>query len=261
MFHYTRALGKAGFKIIFSYFSFMRPYSKKPNKYPLEKRFKKVSNLCKKASDALQADLHVEGLENIPNETCCFFSNHLSTYDALAFLIALDKPFTFIAKKESEKYPFIGKCIKSIDGDFIDRADLKQSLRVMMKMESDLKKGTKNWLIFPEGTRNKDQMMLLGEFHHGTFRPAMKAKVPLVPAVICGSALVFKTKPQFKKYPVYLKFLKPIMPSEYEGKTTQEVAILVQNRIQQALTYEARSYIHKEFLKLKSKKYRFNEIY
>ncbi len=51
------------------------------------------------------------------------------------------------------------------------------------------------------------------------------------------------------------------MPSEYEGKTTKEIAQLVQDRIQQALTYEARSYIHNEFIKLKTKKYRFNEIY
>ena len=77
-------------------------------------------------------------------------------------------------EKELEDKPFAGKVITGIDGLFLDRNDLKQSLRIMMKVEDDLKnRKDKNWIIFPEGTRNKDPMKNVKEFHHGTFRPAV----------------------------------------------------------------------------------------
>ena len=86
-----------------------------------------------------------------------------------------------------------GKIIKGIDGQYIDRNDLKQSLRVMMNVEADLKnKRDKNWIIYPEGTRNRDVMHNLKMFHHGTFRPAVKAGVPIVPVATYGTFRVLQ---------------------------------------------------------------------
>lgn len=231
-------------------------------KIPVQKRYKKVRRLITRVNWALRHDVKVEGLENIPNETSCFFSNHMGACDPLIYFEAFkDTPVTFLAKKEVEQMQFVGKVFSSDLGLFLNREDLKQQLRVMMKVQESLQRKEIHWVIFPEGTRNKDHMGLLLPFHHGTFRPAMKAKVPLVPTVIFGSFRVLSKKHNYKRYPTYIKFLKPIYPNEYEGKTTEEVAQLVQSRIQQELTFNLRKIDHQRMTELKDKYYRPNRIY
>ena len=261
MWHVIKAALLMAPRIIFSYFAWMISYSKKNSNVPVEKRYKKVRKLITKANHALKFDTIVEGQENVPDEVCCFFSNHMGATDPLIYFDASEKPLTFVAKKEIEKLPFVGKVFKSDLGLFLDREDLKQSLRVMMKVQESLTKKEISWVIFPEGTRNKDQMGLLLEFHHGTFRAAMKAKVPLVPTVVYGSFRTLSKKHNYKKYPTYIKYLKPIYPQEYEGKTTEQIAKIVQSRIQAELTFVTRAIDHKRMLELKDKFYRFNRIH
>ena len=261
MWHVIKAALLMAPRIIFSYFAWMISYSKKKKDVPVETRYKKVRKIITKATHALKYDTLVEGKENVPEEVCCFFSNHMGAADPLIYFDASDKPLTFVAKKEIEKLPFVGKVFSSDLGLFLDREDLKQSLRVMMKVQESLSKKEISWVIFPEGTRNKDQMGLLLDFHHGTFRAAMKANVPLVPTVVYGSFRTLSSHHNYKKYPTYIKFLKPIYPEEYQGKTTEEVAKIVQSRIQAELTFVTRKIDHQRMLELKDKFYRFNHIY
>ncbi len=261
MTHYTQAVFQAGVPILWAYFAWMRKFAKHPEKYPEELRYKKLRKLLIRLSNSFNIKYHVDGLENIPEETCCFISNHLSAYDPLALICVLDKPCTFVSKKELEDKPFAGKVIKGMEGLFLDRDDLKQSLRIMMKVEDDLKNvKNKNWIIYPEGTRNKDVMKPLMEFHHGTFRPAYKAKVPIVPVVVYGTFRALKRRPNFKKYPIYIKILKPLYPGDYESMSTQEIAKLTQERIQRVLDFEMRKLDHDEMKKIGNKNYRFNQI-
>ncbi|MBQ6920643.1 MAG: 1-acyl-sn-glycerol-3-phosphate acyltransferase [Bacilli bacterium] len=261
MWHILRTVLLSAPRIIASYFAWMLSYSRKNTKTPIERRYKKARKLILKVNHNLKLDVLVEGKENIPNETCCFYSNHMGAADPLLYFQAIDKPVTFVAKKEIEKLPFVGRVFRSIDGQFLDRGDLKQSLRVMMRVQDSLTKKEINWVVFPEGTRNKDNMGKLLPFHHGTFRAAMKAKVPLVPTVVFGSFRILHTKHNFKRYPTYIKFLKPIYPSEYEGMTTEEVARIVQSRVQAEVTFQARKIDHSRMVELHDKYYRFNRIY
>lgn len=259
--HYGKAVLTTGVPILWDYFAWMRKYAKHPEKYPIEKRFKKVQSLLQRLSRGFNVRYIVEGKENIPSEVSCLISNHLSAYDPVALICVMDNPVTFVAKKELEKSPFIAKIITGIEGLFLDREDLKQSLRIMMKVEDDLKnKKDKNWIIFPEGTRNHDPMANLKEFHHGTFRPAVKANVPIVPVAIYGTFRVLKRKPRYKKYPVFIKFLKPIYPEEYKDLKTPEIAKICQERIEQAISFDLKIKDHKEMPKI-TKKYKFNQIY
>lgn len=261
MWHILRAVLLSSFRIIWGYFSWMISYSRKNCKTPIEKRYKKARKLLLKVNHNLKLDVLVEGKENIPEETCCFYSNHMGAADPLLYFAALDKPTTFVAKKEVKNLPFVGKVFKAINGQFLDRDDLKQSLRVMMRVQESLAKGEINWVIFPEGKRTKDHMDNILPFHHGTFRAAMKAKVPLVPTVVFGSFRILHTKHNFKRYPTYIKFLKPIYPSEYEGKSTEEIAKEIQSRVQAELTFETRKIDHKRMVELHDKYYRFNRVY
>ena len=231
---------KVAWRIPLEYFLWMKRYSKNKDKYPMDIKYKKLRKLVSRITYNLDADINVIGLENVPKETCAFFANHLAAPDPIPLITVLDRPMTFLAKTELESVPFVATAISSIEGLFIKRDDLKQSLRTMMKIEEDLKSKRKNWLIFPEGTRNKDDKANLLEFHHGTFRPAVKAGVPIVPVAIFGCQRLFDKESRFKKYPVQLIFDKPLYPQDYENMTTQEVALYVQSRIQYLLAYVAR---------------------
>ena len=140
----------------------------------------------------------------------------------------------------------------------MDRKDLKQSLKVMMAVQKDLENKNKNWAIFAEGTRNKDPLAALREMHAGTFRPAVKSKTTIVPAVILGAQRLLKRKPVYKKYPVIISYLKPIPYEEYQNMTNDALAKMVQEQIQKELTYHVRPLYHQLMLKYNKKKYRFN---
>ena len=248
-------------RIIFSFFAWINPYYKNKDKIDLNKRYKKVRDLISKVDDALHIDIHVEGKENISDSASCYYANHLSSTDPLPYFKIFDKPVAFLGKVEIEKYPFVGKLLAVGGGLFLKRDDLKQQLKIMMKVQDSLKEGKTNWFIYPEGTRNKDQLTVIPNFHYGTFRAAMKAGVNIVPVVNYGCFRILNTKHTFKKYPVHIKFLKPITKEEYEGLTTEEVANMVHSRIQQELTFNIRKLDHEEMTKLNDKYYRFNKMY
>lgn len=240
---------KSGLRIISNYFSKMKKFARHPEKYSIEERTSNGRILAAKVSADLSVVTQIEGLENIPADQFSYFvGNHLSEFDPFIPFAALSKPVSYIGKYEIRNFPFVGTFLKSLSGEFMDRKDLKQSLKVMARVEEDLKKQTKNWVIFPEGTRNKDPQSLCLDFHHGTFRPAMRAGVPVVPFVIIGTDRVFKSKPIYKKYPVLVKILKPITVEEYRSMTSQELATEVKSRIQRTLSFEMRE---KDLLEMK----------
>ena len=260
MFHYTKAVVRVVPRIVATYLFYLRKYAKKIDKYPRAIRFSKMRNLCKHILNAVGAEVTVFGLENLPDSNFCIVSNHMSMIDPLPFMVNYDKPLTFVGKKELMDMPMVPAAFKSIEGEYLDRDDLRQSLKVMLRVEDDLRKGEKSWMIFPEGTRIRDQLLPVAEFHHGTFRPATKAKVPIVPAAIYGSFRLLKSKPQFKKYPVSISILKPIMPEDYEKMQTCDVALLAQQAIQREITYHLRPLDHKIMSESKDKKYRFTQV-
>lgn len=246
--------------LIFDTFAWIFKYSNHPEKYPLDVRYAKTRKLIRKANKYLKMDLQIEEKENIPNETCCYFINHLGAVDPLLLIEASERPVALLAKIEIKKMPLVGRIFTGINGQFLKRDDLKQQLRVMMKVQESLKNKECDWAIYPEGTRNKDPMNLLLPFHHGTFRAAIKANVPLVPVVGYGSFRLLNTKHSYKKYPTFIKFLPAIYPSEYEGKSTEEVAKIMQSRIQKEVSFVAKPLDHKRMSELGDKYYRFNNI-
>ena len=262
MFHYTKAVLRVGPRILATYFFYIKKWGKNPLKYPREMRFACFRKLFVKICNALQTDITIFGLDNLLlDRNYCMVCNHMSAFDPIPFVVNIPTPISFVGKKELSKVPFVPRAMSAIEGEFIDRDNLRQSLRVMLRVEEDLKKGEKSWMIFPEGTRIRDQLLPVGEFHHGTFRPATKAQVPIIPAAIYGSFRVFKKKPQYKRYPVSISFLKPIMPEDYAKLTTAEIAELTRNMIQKEITYHLRPLDHQKMSEKKYKNYKFTLVY
>jgi len=249
------------FDILGSYLFWMVRYSNHPERYPLEKRYQKVRNLIVGVLRAMKVNTLVLGEENICDNSACYFANHTSAGEVLLYFDIFKKPISFVGKQEVKELPFVGRVFSSCDGLFLNRSNLKQELRVMMKVESRLKNNETNYFIYPEGTRNRDPLHKLLPFHPGTFRSAMKAGVPIVPVVNYGGFRILSMKYDHKEYPTIVKFLKPIMPEEYSEMTTEEVARLVQNMIQKELTFNVRKLDHENMIKTKALNYRFNRIY
>lgn len=200
---------KAGPLIIWNYLSWIIRYSRHPEKYSIEVRYNRVRKLVLKLLKRLNVVIKGENEYLIQdNKIKMFTPNHQSLLDPL-FLIALsEKPITFVAKIEVKKQPFVGRVMRILDGELVDRSDLRQQLGVLKKVSKSLANNQISWGIFPEGTRNKDlDNVLIGELHPGTFKIILNNDIELVPVVIDKSYAVLSRKIKHKKYIVNVAFI------------------------------------------------------
>ena len=74
------------------------------------------------------------GLENIPQDTAVLYvGNHRSYFDIMLLAMHAPGPLSFLSKKEMLRYPLLCHWMKLIDSTFIDRNDIKQGLKVILK--------------------------------------------------------------------------------------------------------------------------------
>ena len=128
--------------------------------------------------------LDLKGAENIPEGAVLFVSNHQSNIDVLLFLHFIRKPKGYISKSELEKIPLLRTWMKHLQCVFMNRSDIKHSLKAILAGIEILKSGH-SMVVFPEGTRSKSNEM--GDFKPGSFKLATKSLVPIVPVTISGS--------------------------------------------------------------------------
>ena len=111
-------------------------------------------------------------------------------------------------------------------------------MKVILQVSEEVGKG-RNYIIFAEGTRSKNGNRLL-DFKGGSFESAMKAKCPVVPVALLDSYKAFDTG-SIARQKVQVHFLKPILPEEYEGMKTVELAALVKSRIEEKISEAERA--------------------
>ena len=147
---------------------------------------------AKRILDKLDWTINAHGLENLPEDgPVCFISNHQGFADVLPFMYNVPFQVGYIAKAEIKKVPHFAKWIERVRGIYIDRGDARSSLRTINEGADYLKQGF-SMVIFPEGTRSKEEGHPVGEFHPGSFKLATKAKVPLTPVTINGTYKLFE---------------------------------------------------------------------
>ena len=195
-------------------------YSNNPSKYPIEKRYRKLRRLIHFLFWTFRVRVNVSGLDNLRNIEGRFLitPNHRSVVDAITLIYISEKPITFAAKIESKKYPVIGRAITMLEGVFLDRDDLRQQLKMMKYIDNETKNNpNRNWVIFPEGTRNKDDSPFsLLEFHQGSFRTVVSEQIPVIPCVMYGNDRILSKKYRWNIH-VQADFGKPIYPGEASG--------------------------------------------
>ena len=203
------------------------------DKYTEEEHFKLLKFIDHRANVGGNVKIEAHGLENIPKENgFIFFPNHQGMYDTLAIMEVCPRPFSVVAKKEVENIQFLKQVFACVGAYMLDRNDVRQGLKVILKVAEDVKNG-KIVIIFPEGTRSKNGNVL-GEFKGGSFKAATKAKCPIVPVALIDSFKPFDTN-SIKPVTVQVHFLKPLEYEEYKEMKTTEIAALVQKQIQETI--------------------------
>ncbi len=212
-------------------------YAKHTEKYPEEEKWKHIQYIMGLAANSGNVDLQIHGKENIPTEGgFMLYGNHQGLFDVVAIAASCDMPLSIVYKKELKQVPLLKQIYACTNSFAMDREDVRQSLTVIQAVTAEVKKG-RNYVIFPEGTRSR-KGNVMGEFHGGSFRAAMKAKCPIVPMAFIDSFKVLDQKGS-DWVTVQLHYLKPISYEEYKDLKTVELAELVKSRI--AETIEANS--------------------
>lgn len=203
----------------------IRKYVKNKNQYPLQERYDVVKGKIKTVLlKYLNATLKVEGLEKLDeSSTYLFVPNHQGMLDPLCLIHLFDKPLIFVSKKEAKKMPIIGKINYIIDSIFLDRESPRDALNMVKASKQYLCDG-KNVVIFPEGTRSKDEQVSINTYKPGALKCAYGTNAKIVPVVIDGSYLFLSTKHKNNDKVIKIKFLDPIESSNYETLTTTELA-------------------------------------
>lgn len=208
-------------------------YAKHTDEYSYEEKYKHIRYILKHVCKSGNIDLQVTGMENIPKEDGFLMcGNHQGIFDIVAIVDSFERPIAGVFKKELSEIPFLKQVIKCTHSYPMDREDVRQSMGVIQSVAQELKSG-RNIVIFPEGTRSK-LGNVMGEFHAGTFKSALKSKAPIVPFAFVDS---YKVLDQDGCGPlaVQLHYLEPIYYQEYQGLKTQELAALVKQRVGDAI--------------------------
>ena len=210
-------------------------YGKYTEKYPEQEKWDHIKFIMGRALAAGNVDLKVTGLENIPaagSGGFMMYANHQGLFDVVAIAGTCPTPLGIAYKKELANVPVLKQIFQCTKSFALDREDVRQSLTVIQAITREVEEG-RNYIIFPEGTRSR-KGNVMGDFHGGSFRCAVKAKCPIIPIAFVDSFKVLDQKGS-KRIPAQIHYLKPIAYEEYQGMKAAEVAALVKARIQQAI--------------------------
>lgn len=221
-----------GPRILFARVTWMRKYSKHPEKTPIEIRYKKVRKLIIRIIKHLHLDLKINHLEYLNEHKDSFLgiSNHRSFFDPVFYIYLSERPVSFVAKKETLKIPFVRNIIMSVDGLFIDREDMLHQLKLFKEIGERLKKNDLSYFIFAEGTRmkNPDQLQTL-PYKDGALKPAYWAEKDIIFVSTHGSHLISMKKPKgFKKRNIAIEFHQPLKYQDFKDKSTTEVMPMIE---------------------------------
>lgn len=204
-------------------------YAKHTDEIPEDKKYALLKKITVHANKGGRVKIDVHGQENIPREeNFVFFPNHQGLFDVLSIIEASDRPFSVVAKIEVKNIFFLKQVFAIMKAKFMDRDDVRQSLKVILSVTDEVKAG-RNFLIFPEGTRSKNGNHP-GDFKGGSFKCAMNARCPIVPVAMLNSYQAFDTN-SIHPVTVQVHFLEPLYYEDYKDMKSTEIAKIVRARI------------------------------
>ncbi len=176
----------------------------------------------------------VIGRENIPKkEAVLYVSNHRSYFDVPVAYSYLPNLTGFMAKKEIARIPFLRTWMRFLQCLFLDREDIKQGLKTVLKGIEQIKSGY-SVFIAPEGTRNHGKEML--PFKEGSFKMSEKTGCAIIPVALSNTDEIFENHfPRVKATHVVIEFGKPIYPDSLDKEQRKFLGTYVQGIIKDML--------------------------
>lgn len=192
-----------------------------------------VQAICRETAKIL---MHIfyrykkNGFTKLPNNPCIIVANHRSALDGYFIYSKLRKKIaknTFFFAKEKHFHSKIGHFFARKNNVIL--MDINTNVRESLQQMAQVLKAGKNVIIFPEGTRSKDNKLL--EFKDSFAILSKELEVPIIPVAINGSEhAIFKyihlPRPLTK---ITIDFLYPIYPKdstieEIKNETVQRIA-------------------------------------
>lgn len=208
--------------------------SNHPEKYSTDEQYRYCVKLIRLLIDTCNVKIEVHGLENIPKEDGFYLcSNHQEKFDPLAIWYAFPRQIGVILNDEATHRPFIREVCKLIKSQKLKNGDVHALIQCFSNITKDLTNKL-NYMIFPEGWYESDYTQL-SEFRSGCFKSPQRARCTILPVALIDSYKIFD-KGYKSSYPIQVHFLEPITPEEYANFKTNEIATLVQERIQKVVT-------------------------
>lgn len=147
------------------------------------------------------------GTENIPPDGGLIFCpNHISAHDAITIAISQKRNLSFMGKDSIFKIPLLGWILKKAGAFPIKRGsgDIGAVRKAIELIQDE-----KALVMFPEGTRNRSDELLL-EFKTGAALVAKKGNGKIIPVAIIGSYKLFSR--------ITVQFGTPVSPEEFGEK-------------------------------------------
>jgi len=136
--------------------------------------------------------------KKLPEGPFLICPNHSSFFDIPTIYRIFKKYFTFVGKKEIEKWPLFRIFYTSGMNILVDRDSNSGSIQSMRRMfsEVDMKHSL---VIFPEGTITKNAPHL-GPFRSGAFLIAIQKQIPIIPVTFLTNYKRLERKGFLKGY-------------------------------------------------------------
>ncbi len=150
--------------------------------------------------------IHVEGLENIPEQgPFILVSNHLSYFDSPLLFAVLPRVMTALAAEKYERHPVFGPMLRVAGAIFIRRGEADRA--AIQQVIASLEDGHP-LAVAIEGTRSRTGGLGAGKLGAAYF--ATRANVPLVLGAIHGSEQTRHEWLRFRRPEVHIRFAPPI---------------------------------------------------
>ncbi len=189
--------------------------------------FRVIDRICQVTSTVI-------GHENVPKDTAVLYvANHNSYFDIFLTYTLCEDRTGYLAKIGLGRVPLLNLWMRRLYCLFIDRDDMRQSMRVIQQAIDYINKGI-SITIFPEGTRGTSEEMI--PFKAASFRVADKTGCPVVPIAISGTRRIAGANyPAITPTHVIVQYGKPIYPDELSKEERKTLSDIAQNRIQEML--------------------------
>ncbi|CRL04093.1 CLUMA_CG017206, isoform A [Clunio marinus] len=151
------------------------------------------------------------------NESYLFIINHQSYLDAIimSHILTIFGNAAPVSKKFSPFLLHVWAAAYFCDGIILDEKDKTVAKNAMNEKIISLKTEKRNFILFPEGSRNDSTELL--PFKKGAFKISEKTHMKIIPVVVQKFPFLDHRKKVFGKGIVHVEFLSPMLKSENES--------------------------------------------